>query len=396
MNILHINYMNSGGAFIAAERLVSQQNNNEFTCQLVTEKDYLLFLKRQYTLSYISYRIQMFLYFRILKKIIGIDRDFDFGWMPRVNEFLRFYNADLVHIHWVCGAFLNAKAISKVRTYRPVVITMHDCFGLYGLDHYSPRLSEPNMAADLIALLQQRHRKKYIKNLALVIPSRWLYNQVVPSYLGAQNQVFHIPNILFSGTLMQPPNLETSHQSKIKVIREMINKDTLCISMGAMTGARDLRKGTKQAIKILESISRPYVLITFGGCVNIEAPTCVNHINLGLLSQSEVLDVLSLSDLVVVPSLEDNYPNILLESLAMGCRTLCFQYGGGGAEMCDIAHPDAFYVAPYVDDFGHEAAEVLNSLTVLDSIEREIFSRHLLDHLKSRQFFEIYKKIYNN
>lgn len=396
MKILHINYSNSGGAFVAAERLVSAQNRNEFICQLVTEKDYVLFLKDHYILSYFNYRIQMFLYFRILKIILGIDRDFDFGWMPRIEEFLQFYNADLVHIHWVCGAFFNAKAVLKVRTYRPVVITMHDCFGLFGLDHYSPRLSEPNLAAGLLAFRQQRYRQKHIKNLVLVTPSRWLYNQVVSSYLGAQNQVCHIPNILLPGTLPESHNLATLHQPELKVIREMINKDTVCISMGAMKGGRDLRKGTKQAIKILESISRPYALITFGGSVNIEAPACVNHINLGLLPQSEVLEVLSLSDLVVVPSLEDNYPNILLESLAMGCRALCFQHGGGGPEMADIAHPDAFYVVPYVDDFDNQAAEILNSLTVLSSNEREIYSTYLLDHTHSSKFFETYKKIYNN
>ena len=91
----------------------------------------------------------MFVYFRVLKTILGIDRDFDFGGMPRIREFLEFYNADLVHIHLVCGVFFNAKAVSKIRACKPVVITMHDCFGLFGLDHYSPRLSQPNLDAKL-------------------------------------------------------------------------------------------------------------------------------------------------------------------------------------------------------------------------------------------------------
>ena len=396
MKILHINYLNSGGAFVAAERLVSAQNRNEFTCQLVTVNDYLMFLKNRYILSYFNYKIQMLFYFRVLKIIVGIDRDYDFGWMPRTKEFLKFYNADVVHIHWVCGAFFNAKAVAKVSKYKPVVITMHDCFGLFDLDHYSPRFSKPNWASGLLALFQHRHRQKHIKNLILVTPSRWLYNQVAPSYLGAQNKVFHIPNILLPGTLPQSPNLAFMHQPKLEIINEIINKDTLCISMGAMTGGRDLRKGTKQAIKILESISRPFVLITFGGRIDIEAPACTNHINLGLLSQHEVLDVLSLSDLVFVPSLEDNYPNILLESLAMGCQTLCFQSGGGGPEMSDIAHPDAFHVVPYIDDSGSDAAKIINDLNTLSSTQREINSKHLLEHTQADQIFETYKKIYNN
>tara|TARA_Y200000002_G_scaffold302130_1_gene257435 strand:- start:8432 stop:9622 length:1191 start_codon:yes stop_codon:yes gene_type:complete len=396
MKVLHINYSNYGGAFVAAERLVGAQNINEFTSQLVTENDYLLFLKSHYILSYFNYRIQMFFYFRVLKILIGIDRDCDFGWLPRIKEFLKFYDADLVHIHWVCGAFFNAQAVSKVCKYKPVVITMHDCFGLFGLDHYSPRFSKQNWIADLLALRQQRHRQKHIKNLVLVTPSRWLYNLVAPSYLGEQNQVFHIPNILLNETLPKSSNLESSHQSELEIIKEMNNKNTLCISMGAMTGGRDLRKGTKQAIKILESVSRPFALITFGGRINVEAKACINHINLGLLSQSEVLDVLALSDLVVVPSLEDNYPNILLESLAMGCQTLCFQSGGGGPEMSDIAHPDAFYVVPYIDDFGSDAAKTINGINVLSSTQREINSKHLLENKQADQIFETYKKIYNN
>ena len=165
MKVLHINYSNYGGAFVAAERLVDAQNINEFTSQLLTENDYLLFLKSHYILSYFNYRIQMFFYFRVLKILIGIDRDCDFGWMPRIKEFLKFYDADLVHIHWVCGAFFNAQAVSKVCKYKPVVITMHDCFGLFGLDHYSSRFSKQNWIADLLALRQQRHRQKHIKNL---------------------------------------------------------------------------------------------------------------------------------------------------------------------------------------------------------------------------------------
>lgn len=396
MKVLHINYSNYGGAFVAAERLVGAQNINEFTSQLVTENDYLLFLKSHYILSYFKYRIQMFFYFRVLKILIGIDRDCDFGWMPRIKEFLKFYDADLVHIHWVCGTFFNAQAVSKVCKYKPVVITMHDCFGLFGLDHYSPLFSKLNWIADLLALRQQRHRQKHIKNLVLVTPSRWLYNLVAPSYLGEQNQVFHIPNILLNETLPKSSNLESSHQSELEIIKEMNNKNTLCISMGAMTGGRDLRKGTKQAIKILESVSRPFALITFGGRINFEAEACINHINLGLLSQSEVLDVLALSDLVVVPSLEDNYPNILLESLAMGCQTLCFQSGGGGPEMRDIAHPDAFYVVPYIDDFRSDAAKTINGINVLSSTQREINSKHLLENKQVDQIFETYKKIYNN
>ncbi len=396
MKVLHINYSNSGGAFVAAERLVSAQNLNKFTCQLVTENDYLLFLKSHHIFSYFSYRIQMLFYFRVLKIIVGSDRNFDFGWMPRIKEFLKFYNADLVHIHWVCGAFFNAQAVSKVCKYKPVVITMHDCFGLFGLDHYSPRFSQPNWAAGILSLRQQRHRQKYIKNLVLVTPSRWLYNQVVASYLGSQNQVFHIPNILPHEPLQKSSVLATSHQAELEIIKEMINKNTLCISMGAMTGGRDSRKGTKQAIKILESVSRPFMLITFGGKIDIEATTCEKHINLGLLTQSEVLEILSLSDLVVVPSLEDNYPNILLESLSMGCQTLCFQSGGGGPEMSTIAHPDAFYVAPYIDDFGFDAAKIINDLKTLSSTQREINSKYFIEHTQTDKIFETYKKIYNN
>ena len=190
--------------------------------------------------------------------------------------------------------------------------------------------------------------------------------------------------------------LATSHQAELEIIKEMINKNTLCISMGAMTGGRDSRKGTKQAIKILESVSRPFMLITFGGKIDIEATTCEKHINLGLLTQSEVLEILSLSDLVVVPSLEDNYPNILLESLSMGCQTLCFQSGGGGPEMSTIAHPDAFYVAPYIDDFGFDAAKIINDLKTLSSTQREINSKYFIEHTQTDKIFETYKKIYNN
>jgi len=61
-------------------------------------------------------------------------------------------------------------------------------------------------------------------------------------------------------------------------------------------------------------------------------------------SQETITEIFSASDLFVIPSLEDNLPNIIMESLACGTPVVSFNTGGI-PQMID--HLNTGYVADY-------------------------------------------------
>ena len=60
-----------------------------------------------------------------LKKIIGPHRDFDFGHMPKIDEFLKYYECDVLHVHWVCGVFFGGNSLRRVQRSRDIVGLYH-------------------------------------------------------------------------------------------------------------------------------------------------------------------------------------------------------------------------------------------------------------------------------
>ena len=57
-------------------------------------------------------------------------------------------------------------------------------------------------------------------------------------------------------------------------------------------------------------------------------PKEMNIISLGKINQDKMVHAYSASDVVVLPSLEDNLPNFILESLACSTPVVAFKIGG--------------------------------------------------------------------
>ena len=89
------------------------------------------------------------------------------------------------------------------------------------------------------------------------------------------------------------------------------------------------RKGFAYLNNALNQLNnRKIYLVSIGG--NSPAlPDNLNHIHLGRIEQDRLLSLaFSLFDIFVCPSLEDNLPNTVLESLACGTPVVGFNTGG--------------------------------------------------------------------
>ncbi|TWW00626.1 glycosyltransferase [Chitinophaga pinensis] len=89
------------------------------------------------------------------------------------------------------------------------------------------------------------------------------------------------------------------------------------------------RKGLEillQSINLLPEEDKSKVLIVNIGQGDYHLPSVVN---VGRISdQKKIAQILSASDALMLPSREDNFPNVMLEANACGCPVIAFPVGG--------------------------------------------------------------------
>ena len=122
-------------------------------------------------------------------------------WSKRINE----SDADLVHLHWVCGEMLSIADIGRIS--KPVVWTLHDMWAFCGAEHYTEdfrwregyaRTHRPSYESglDLNRWVWERKRKYWKRPFQIVTPSHWLGQCVRESTLMKGWPVTVIPNAL--------------------------------------------------------------------------------------------------------------------------------------------------------------------------------------------------------
>lgn len=145
--------------------------------------------------------------------------------------------------------------------------------------------------------------------------------------------------------------------------------DKRVLVFGAMSPADDTRKGFKELCSVLEVLANgplasrllAVVFGSHGDLPMLPVPT----LSLGRLDNDESLAMsYSCADMVVVPSLEDNLPNVALEAIACGTPVAGFDVCG----MPDIVR-DGWngVLAPQRDAvmLGHAIANVLSNDSLL-------------------------------
>ena len=291
-------------------------------------------------------------------------------WLPdRLPGRVRQLQPNVVNLHWVCGGFVQIESIAKLN--RPLVWTLHDMWPFTGGCHYSgdcrgyehncgvcPRLGS-NTAWDLSRLTWQRKARAWRNvSLTVVTPSRWLAQCARTSTLFGQRRIEVIPNGI--DTAVYKP----LGQSYARYILNLPQEKPL-ILFGALNATADRRKGyalLRPALQQLQSSrwSKPPELILLGAeQSDLEKQTGFKTHCLGNFSDDVALALAySAADIFVAPSLQENLPNTVLESLACGTPAVAFNIGG----MPDLIEDQAngYLAEPYrVEDLANGMAWIL-------------------------------------
>ncbi len=263
-------------------------------------------------------------------------------------------DADIINLHWING-FLSIRGIEQlIDTGKPIVWTVHDswpftggCHVRYGCEHYQTGCDEcfyfsnsknKNLSLKILSEKKQSWRNNQITFIA---PSNWMKQCIEKSELFNHNHIYNIPN---------PINTEVFKPSNCK-----INDGKFHVLFGAVDavsvpykGFRFLLEAMKYLVKKNPQIQDELVLDIFGSreiSKEILGQFICN--NLGFLDSEQALaDAYNNADVYVLPTLDDNFPGTILESLSCGTPAVSFNVGG----IPDlIDHKVNGYIAKYKD-----------------------------------------------
>ncbi|MEO7174360.1 MAG: glycosyltransferase family 4 protein [Saprospiraceae bacterium] len=247
-------------------------------------------------------------------------------------------SADIIHLHWINKGFLSLNSLQKLAALgKPIVWTMHDNWPFTGgchypgtCDHYlvhcgnCPMLSNPS---EFDISNQIWHKKDLIfadyQNFLFVACSKWLAQKAISSSLLKNHKVLSIPNPIDIDKFKAVDKAE----AKIKLGLDPARKYMLFLA----ANADDPRKGfayLKEALSKIKASTKDWSLLLVGK-TNIDPNDLpLDSVALGSIPSTEIVGAYQAADVFVIPSLEDNLPNTVMEAMACGTPVIGFATGG--------------------------------------------------------------------
>ena len=245
---------------------------------------------------------------------------------------------------------------------------------------------------DLSAKILQRKQASFPKhsNLTIIGLSQWLANEAAASALFKQTPVVNLPNPIDT-TMFSPFDKQQA--------RKLFNLplDKKLVLFGAMGATSDPRKGFKELAQALVQLDSDNTELVVFGSSQPKTPQGFKQKAhyLGQLHDDVSLRVLySAADGMVVPSLQENLSNAIMESLACGTPVVGFNIGGN-TDL--IEHKKNGYLSkPFeVADLAAGIDWVLNAPNYNDLCQnaREKVLREFDSQLVAAKYIALYKSV---
>jgi glycosyltransferase involved in cell wall biosynthesis len=252
-------------------------------------------------------------------------------------------HSDVINLHWV-AKFQSVESITGLLKLRkPVVWTLHDENAYSGGCHYSagcrnyesgcvdcPQLNVNDF--QLPSHVVNHKRRSWGNDITIVTTSKWLAECASRSLVFGQSRVEVIPNALETDIFRPLDKQETKQKLGVPT-------DSLCLLFGAEYHS-ERRKGywkLKEALDICfkdpvfkrRAQQKKIWVFTFGDPQNQSKEIELQVKSFGYVHSDEKLaEIYSAADLYILPSLEDNLPNTMLEAMACGTPVVSFPVGG--------------------------------------------------------------------
>ncbi|PWK26185.1 glycosyltransferase involved in cell wall biosynthesis [Arcicella aurantiaca] len=356
----------TGGAAIACRRLLKAlRTHTGVNAQMLVQEsksgqegvvqlNNSWFSKKKAFLRFVAERLYFF-FFEKSKEVRFLFNPAKFGMDISKNQDIT--NSDIIHLHWINFGFLSISSLQKLfKTQKPIVWTLHDMWAFTGGCHHSGECENYQKSCgncdkflktpsdnDLSNQIWKDKTKAFEgANLTVITCSQWLGNRAKQSSLFKNVRVESIPN---------PIDIDVFHPiDKAKARQKFgLSEDKQYILFAAMR-VDAVGKGFAyfaEALSILnarllnlEAERRPnrtsnrsvgrIEIIVFGQAEASDFDSLPFKVNiLGRLSDlSTIAHAYSAASVFVIPSLEENLPNTIMESMACGTPAVGFNVGG--------------------------------------------------------------------
>jgi len=259
---------------------------------------------------------------------------------PAVKKAWRELKPDVLHLHWIGDGFLPLQYFPQF-SHVPTVATLHGRWLFNGAQHLHSDQSKRFVEGFLKGKRDNedggldadrwvwRRKCRYFQNhpFEVIALSNWMKRDAERSRLLKDRKVYLIPNGL-DPSVYRPLDRDRSRRDLGLPIEKRL------VLFGANFATQDRNKGFRffvDAIRELEKAGKDdFEIVVFGsdrpaGPLPYKTKT---HFLGYLKEESQLVSTYSACDLFVLPSLQDNLPNTVMEAMACGTPSVAFNVGG--------------------------------------------------------------------
>lgn len=240
---------------------------------------------------------------------------------------------DLIHLNWAHKSFFSLRDILKIQ--KPLVITMHDMWWMTGGCHYTMECDKfQNNCAPCPALEMRKFAAEKLQEIKVKIASKpnihfhgishWMKKMALKSTVLGKKEIHVIPN-LFTKIDFRPICSD--------VAKSYFNlpTDKTIVLIGSLGGNNDRRKGIEEFISAFLAKGLPDHLLISIGNMNISHAEkhSDNFYSFPNFQDSLSLSLLySMADVTVLPSIQEAFGQMALESIACGTPVMAYKDTG--------------------------------------------------------------------
>lgn len=255
------------------------------------------------------------------------------------------FDPDLIHIHNLHNCYINLPMLFDYikKNNKKVVWTLHDCWSFTGQCPYFTAVGcekwktgchdceqinrYPSCSVDRTDKMWNRKKEWFtgVQNLTIVTPSQWLADLAKQSFL--KDYPVKVINNGINLDVFKPTESD---------FRTKHNLEDKKIILG-VASVWEVRKGLDVFIELSKRLDDRYKIVLVGTNDEVDKKLPEGIISIHRTSnQKELAELYTAADLFFIPTREDNFPTVNMESLACGTPVLTFNTGGS-PEMVDEA-----------------------------------------------------------
>ena len=308
---------------------------------------------------------------------------------------------DLIHLHWTNRGFMDLKELKGIKI--PVVISLHDMWWFTGGCHYDEECGRYLSACGLCPILKNdaEHGLSYkhlqtkkevlatVNNLTFIGLSTWMRDSVAKSAIAHGHRVVNLPNGINTEQFAPINALECRKKLRLPTNKKLV-------LFAAVDALSEPRKGYKYISQALNQCSPDeYELVVIGEKSTEDSLGGLKTYFLGEINDDLLLiEYMSAADVSVVPSLQENLSNLIMESLACATPVVAFQIGGN-ADM--ISHRKNGYLAKDrdVDDLARGikfCCDAEQNKQLSQAAQQSVKDKFSIENV-SKQYIELYKTV---